>query len=342
MDPGMPRQVRIQYPGAHYHVMCRGNNRQEIFLTDDGRRLFLATLSEACEQTGWRIHAYCLMSNHYHLSLETPEANLVDGMRWFQGAYTQRFNSMFRRCGHLFQGRYKAVPVHTDPRTGGLDYFRQLSTYIHLNPFRAGLYGLECSEPLESHRWSSYPAYCGRTRKDPPWLVRKKVYRSWGLDGPKPEEDYQAKIERAMRFETDPEAGMRGEFEQQVKRGWYIGAETFRLRLLKRLDQIGGNDNFRGGQKREHNQRVAEKLFQNALQALKRNEQDFLELKAGHPEKKAVAWLLNTNTTVTGVWLSNRLQMGHPSNISRSLRVFRENDSREIRSLKQIMTKCKG
>ena len=90
----MPRSVRIEYPGAHYHAMCRGNNGQEIFWDDDGHRLFLSTLREVCQQTGWLIHAYVLMSNHYHLLLETPEANLVAGMKWFQGAYTQRFKSV--------------------------------------------------------------------------------------------------------------------------------------------------------------------------------------------------------------------------------------------------------
>ncbi len=133
----MSRSVRVEYAGAHYHAMCRGNNGQDIFLNDDGRRLFLATLDEACEQTGWLIHAYVLMNNHYHLLLETPEPNLVAGMKWFQGSYTQRFHSMFNRRGHLYQGRYKAIPVATDPQDGGLEYFREASTYIHLNPFRA-------------------------------------------------------------------------------------------------------------------------------------------------------------------------------------------------------------
>jgi REP element-mobilizing transposase RayT len=101
--------------------MCRGNHGQKIFLTDKGRRLFLSTLNEVCVQTGWFIHAYVLMSNHYHLLLEIPEANLVAGMKWFQGAYTQRFNAMHQRRWHLYQGRYKAIPVVTDPREGGLD-----------------------------------------------------------------------------------------------------------------------------------------------------------------------------------------------------------------------------
>jgi REP element-mobilizing transposase RayT len=93
----MPRNIRIEYPGAIYHAMCRGNNGQETFISDDGRRLFLSTLTEACAQTGWQVHTYVLMSNHYHLLLETPEANLVEGMRWFQSAYTQRFNSISLR-----------------------------------------------------------------------------------------------------------------------------------------------------------------------------------------------------------------------------------------------------
>ena len=102
--------------------MCRGNDGKPIFRSDDGRRLFLSTLDEVCTQTGWGIHAYVLMSNHYHLLLETPEANLVAGMKWFQGTYTQRFNAMFKKRGHVYQGRYKAIPIQTDSRLGGLEY----------------------------------------------------------------------------------------------------------------------------------------------------------------------------------------------------------------------------
>ena len=164
----MPRSVRVEYPGATYHVMARGNNGQEIFLNDDGRRLFMASLEDACGRTGWRIHCYVLMSNHYHLLLETPEANLVAGMKWLQGAYTQRFNAMFRHRGHLFQGRYKAIPVQgeSDP-----EYFLRLSSYIHLNPFRAGICGEGLEHPLHGYVWSSYPAYAGQTCRFPDWLA---------------------------------------------------------------------------------------------------------------------------------------------------------------------------
>ncbi len=131
----MARPLRIEYPGAAYHVMARGNQGQAIFRDDKDRQRFLETLGEAGEKTGWRIHAYVLMSNHYHLLVETPEGNLVAGMKWLQGTYTQRYNGRHKVFGHLFQGRYKAVNVDADDA----QYFQVVSTYIHLNPVRAGL-----------------------------------------------------------------------------------------------------------------------------------------------------------------------------------------------------------
>jgi REP element-mobilizing transposase RayT len=104
----MARKLRVQFPGAIYHVMNRGDRREPIFDDDDDRRRFLQTLAEACEKTDWQIHAWCLMSNHFHLVVETPRANLVEGMKWFLGTYTIRFNHRHKEFGHLFSGRYKA------------------------------------------------------------------------------------------------------------------------------------------------------------------------------------------------------------------------------------------
>ena len=105
----MARPLRIEYAGAVYHVMARGNQGQAVFRDDHDRRRFLDVLGEASGKTGWRVHAYVLMGNHYHLLLETPEGNLAAGMKWLQGTYTQRFNSRHEVFGHLFQGRYKAL-----------------------------------------------------------------------------------------------------------------------------------------------------------------------------------------------------------------------------------------
>ena len=168
----MPRGVRIQYPGAVYHVMCRGDRREAIFGGEADREMFLGTLAEMCGRTGIWIHSYVLMSNHYHLLLETPEPNLVAGMQWFQGTYTQRFNARHRLSGHLFQGRYKAIPIEGKRP----EYFRLASQYIHLNPVRAGL--LAAGKPdLISYAWSSFPLFVKRAVL-PRWLRRERVFGS--------------------------------------------------------------------------------------------------------------------------------------------------------------------
>jgi REP element-mobilizing transposase RayT len=131
----MARKPRIEYKGAIYHVMSRGDRREPVYLDEYDRRRFLDTLSEAHERTGWLIHAYVLMRNHFHCLLETPEANLVTGMKWLLGTYTQRFNGRHQLVGHLFQGRYKAIPVSGEDE----GYFERISSYIHLNPARARL-----------------------------------------------------------------------------------------------------------------------------------------------------------------------------------------------------------
>ena len=130
----MARSIRIEFPGAFYHVMARGNRRESIYKDDTDRRFFLGALADACGMTGWRVHGWVLMSNHYHLFIETPEANLVAGMQWLQNAYTRRFNTRHRVWGRLFGDRFKSVLVE-----GAGYYYETLLDYIHLNPVRVGL-----------------------------------------------------------------------------------------------------------------------------------------------------------------------------------------------------------
>ena len=111
----MPRQLRVEYPGAIYHVMSRGDRQQDIYLNDVDRQDFLKTLAEACQKTGFQVHAYCLMRNHFHLVVETPHGNLVAGMRWLLSSYTIRLNHRHKLFGHVFAGRYKAVVVGVKP-----------------------------------------------------------------------------------------------------------------------------------------------------------------------------------------------------------------------------------
>jgi REP element-mobilizing transposase RayT len=141
---GMARKLRVQYPGAIYHVMNRGNRREPIFKDDQDRERFLETLGETCDKTGWQVHAYCLMLNHFHLVIETPRANLVAGMKWFLSTYTSRFNRRHKLFGHLFSGRYKSLIVEGS----GDGYLRTVCDYVHLNPVRANL--VRPQEPLHS------------------------------------------------------------------------------------------------------------------------------------------------------------------------------------------------
>lgn len=318
--------------------MCRGNNGQPIFKADKGRRLFLATLEEVCRQTGWRIHAYVLMSNHYHLLLETPEANLVAGMKWFQGTYTQRFNAMSKCRGHLFQGRYKALPIEADK---GGSYFRAVGNYIHLNPFRAGLAGTGFAKPLEAYKWSSFPVYAGAMAKCPPWLDTDRLLNACGIDAGSPGSAafYTAAIENRMLGGV-PVGPLDERVQKQLKRGWYIGGEQFRIELGKMLP--ARSDNLRGEQRRTHGELEAERLVGAALEALNLSEATLLGRRSNHPEKQAVAWLLKTHTTATGVWVASRLGMGNRSNVSRALAaIARATDSRR-KNLKHKMTQCTG
>jgi|GraSoiStandDraft_16_1057320.scaffolds.fasta_scaffold650278_2 putative transposase len=146
----MARPLRIEYDGALYHVTSRGNDRKAIFKDDRDRELFLNTLAQVTERFHWICHAYCLMNNHYHLVIETPDGNLSKGMRQLNGVYTQAFNKRHSRVGHVFRGRFKAILVQKD------SHFLEVCRYVVLNPVRAKT----ISHPRQ-WKWSSYRATAG-------------------------------------------------------------------------------------------------------------------------------------------------------------------------------------
>ena len=154
----MSRPLRICFPGAFYHITSRGNERKDVFKSKSDKEKFLEYLESAVLRYKGVIHIYCMMSNHYHLLLETPSGILSQIMRHINGAYTNYFNKKRNRSGHLFQGRYKGVLVDID------EYAQELSRYIHLNPVRANMV-----EAPEQYAWSSYRYYTG-FKKPPKWL----------------------------------------------------------------------------------------------------------------------------------------------------------------------------
>jgi len=230
----MARPIRIEFAGAVYHVMARGNERRTIYVDDHDRRRFLETLAEMIEQFGLRVHAYCLMPNHYHLIVETPRANLSRAMGWLQVTYTVRFNRRHRRSGHLFQGRYKAQVVEADA------YAQALVLYVHLNPVRprhktAAALPSERADELNRYRWSSHRVYAGREPR-PPWLCGQWL-RYWGR-GRDAHAAYRRQIAQQFGQRVDnPWDALRG--------GLVLGSDQLWSRVKRLLSAKPGQDEQR-------------------------------------------------------------------------------------------------
>jgi REP element-mobilizing transposase RayT len=165
----MARPLRLEFPGAIYHVTSRGDRQEAIYEGDADRQQWLEILSKICERYNWRVHAYCLMDNHYHILLETADGNLSKGMRQLNGVYTQYFNRQHNRMGHVFQGRYKAILVEKD------SYLLELSRYVVLNPIRAGMI-----KNIDEWHWSSYLITIGKLQP-PDWLEVDWLLSQFGL-----------------------------------------------------------------------------------------------------------------------------------------------------------------
>jgi len=211
----MARPLRIQYPGALYHVISRGNRRGAIVLDKADREKRLDWLRRTVETHGWRLHAFVLMGNHEHLFVETPEPNLAAGMQYLNGSYTSYFNRRHRRGGHLFQGRYRGHLIEEE------GHYLEVSRYLHLNPVRAGLVEMPQQWP-----WSSYPGYCERRRVFG-WVTYSRVLADFGGDEASARRAYVRFVRAAIADRPDsPFAEAAG--------GLLVGSAAFvdRVRLL--------------------------------------------------------------------------------------------------------------
>jgi REP element-mobilizing transposase RayT len=294
----MARKLRIEYPGAFYHVMNRGDRREAIFRDGEDCQSFLHTLGEACVKAGWQIHAYCLMPNHFHLVVETPQPTLVAGMKWLLGTYTGRFNRRHRQFGHLFSGRYKALPV--DGSRNG--YLKTVCDYVHLNPVRGKL--IKSGRPLEDFAWSSYPLYVGLPRLRPAWLRTDRLLGEWRIpkDSPAGRRVFAAGMEG--RRTEDLRATNR-----KIERGWFVGGEEFRRELLEQVIRAPGTAHC-GEAVQEAVALQAERLVTSQLQALGWREGDLTKRRKGDPGKVKLAAILRAQTTMPLAWIAKRLAMG--------------------------------
>jgi len=305
---GMARKLRVEYPHAIYHVLNRGDRREAIFRDDRDRVLFLETLGEACRKTGWEVQAWCLMNNHFHLVVETPQANLVAGMKWFLGTYTSRFNRRHKLFGHLFGGRYKALIVDGS----GDGYLRTVCDYVHLNPVRAKLLGLD--QPLRKYRWSSYREYLKSPRKRAGWLMVERLLGEMGI--PQDSTAGRRQFERMMeqRRGLDDPQGLKA-----VRRGWFLGDEPFRQELLEQMAKKMGR-NHGGDERQETAEAQAERIVAEELRRRKWGLSELERRRKGDREKVRIARRLRTETTMTLNWISKRLKMGAGGHVANCLR----------------------
>lgn len=219
----MARPLRIEYEGAVYHVTSRGNAREAIYQDDEDRSRFLKIVGDVVARFNWICHAYCLMQNHYHLLIETPEANLSRGMHLLNGVYTQWFNREHRRVGHLYQGRFKAILVEKQA------YLLELARYIVLNPVRAGIVKKASDWP-----WSSCRATVGPDT-GPEWLTTNWLLSQFGSS--------RKRASTAYRYFVQQGTGI--DVKEKMKGGWILGSDEFVNGIRPLLDDKPLDPDFR-------------------------------------------------------------------------------------------------
>ena len=299
----MARKLRLEFPGACYHVLNRGNYRAQVFAAEKTRAAFEACVLEACEKSGWLLHAFVVMNNHYHLALETPEGNLVAGMQWLQATFANRFNRLRGEHGHLFQGRYKSLLVEPGAALG------QVCHYLHLNPVRAGLVPVE---NLQTYRASSY--WHLWQRKRPAGLrVETALAEAGGLaDTPAGRQAY------AKFLAWQAAEGPAGKTKAYVSmsRGWALGTKDFKTALIKDHALAETSRAWEKTGVREMREARWEEALAAGLAALGKLPADVTADRKSAPWKVALAAKLKQTTQADNRWLAAHLHMGTPVAVS--------------------------
>ena len=369
----MPRQLRLELAGGHYHVMARGDRREPIFLNVADREDFVGLLGEVCQRHGWRVHAWVLMGNHYHLLLETPQPNLVSGMSQLQQTYTQRFNRRHRQSGHLFGGRYKAVLVEVDlegpDQRARLersrvrersDYFTIVADYIHLNPVRAGLVSLGRGKGLMGYAWSSLvQAYARPTSRRARWMEVGPVLAGYEQsDTPRGRQRMMTELEGKARAEAAQKVGLRvpegQSLQSTLRRGWYFGSQEFGERTLRLVGKVGAKlsrkgEHYEGARvARDHGEKEAERLSTLGLKEVARPGSG----SARRRKRKgravgerlaaaAVASVVRERTSVSVAWVAQRFRFGSAGNASQQMYHCRQQATQD-RALASLLARLRA
>jgi len=306
---------------------------------DKDRFAWTDLMETAHGRFGWRVHAWVLMGNHFHVLLETPEPNLVAGMKWVLGVFSQGWNRRRGRRGHVFQGRYKAVVVNGEAADGS--YLKIVADYIHLNPVRTGWVGGDTGGRLRSWRWSSFGAYAGG--KVPEWLETGRVLRAFQLsEDARGGKAYAGYLEARAK---DRKGVISDKALSELRNGWYLGEKSFGEKVLEAIKMPFGMDRKKGSvggeAARAHDEVAAERLVSMALGelAVPLDRAELLGRGKWKDETELVAALVRKRTGMPNRWVANRLGMGHEVAVTRAVRRFRDDPklARRLNALEKKM-----
>jgi len=303
--------------------MARGDGGKVIFTDRDDHALFLHRLGEVCRSHGWWIHAWVLMGNHFHLLVETPEPNLVSGMKLLLGAFSQGWNRRHGRRGHVFQGRYKSVPVAGES-AGDAAQFKVVADYIHLNG-PGGRGGGGRAGNLSGFDGGGRPGY--RSGKGPDWLVCDRVLGAHHLSA---DERGRRAYVQALEARAAEGGKLTPAAMAALRRGWFLGDESFRAKLLAMIRTDAGAARGKGSHSgepvAEHGLREAERLVAAGIAELGLADVggSLTKARKGDPRKVALATLVKSRTSAGNQWLADRLAMGHNRSVSRLIRQGRD------------------
>ncbi len=305
----MARKLRLEYPGAIYHVINRGNYRAFVFKSPGAKQAFEECVFAACERSGWLLHAFVLMGNHYHLALETPQGNLVAGMQWLQSTFANRFNKLRGERGHLFQGRYTSLLVEEGEALG------QVCHYAHLNPVRAGIVPVE---RLKEYRYSSY-WYLNQPQLRPACLQATTALAAAGALADTPA-GWKSYAEYLGWQATEGPVGKSKAYVSMSK-GWALGGTGFKQALLQDHAVAVDARAWESKGVRE----VREAKWQEVLDRLSRAvpAKDKLDQRKSAPWKIGLAQHMKNSTDAPNDWLARCLGMGSGFYLSKHIGLAR-------------------
>lgn len=326
----MARTFRIEFRGACYHVINRGNYKRNLFGDSAASEAFERTLAETAQRFGWKIHAYVVMRNHFHLAVEISEPNLSEGMKWLQGTWVRRYNGLRRIVGRPFQGRYKALLVEPGEHLG------RVCHYIHLNPVRAKV--VEAGRAMD-FRWSSLPKFMKADR--PGWLEASTVLEQAGRLSDTPA-GWGKYVEYLEFLATDKEA-IKALVAKKLSQGWCVGTKAFLQDMRNKVTLRGMEmERYAGLEPAEVQieRRLAweEKLLLLA-EAAKIDLSNLAPAKSA-PEKVLLAAALKRTSSVPNGWLAKRLGMGKPASASQFVRHW-ELDEKKRQAIDHLLSNIK-